>query len=156
VRRQREALTRFECPVLSLTLVTPGPVKDGPTPRALMEAALQTLEALFRTHAWPVSHLELHLQATGPEAILAVETGALALKRAASGLEDAHPLGRLWDLDVIDPAQGSLSRRELGLPPRRCLLCGAEAHACARSRAHPLPALLAAIEERLRAYRRAR
>jgi len=121
-----------------------------------MEAALQTLEALCHAHAWPVLHLELHLQATGPEALLAVETGALALKRAVSTLEDTHPLGRLWDLDVIDPAEGSISRKALNLPPRRCLLCEAEAHACARSRAHPLPALLAAVEERFRAYRHLR
>ena len=55
-------------------------------------------------------------------------------------------MGRLWDLDVTDPRLGALSRRSLGLPVRRCLVCGEAAHACARSRAHPLAELLGAIE----------
>ena len=53
-------------------------------------------------------------------------------------LEDHHPLGRLWDLDVLAPEQGQLSRQDLGFPARQCLVCDEPAHACARSRRHPL------------------
>ena len=73
------------------------------------------------------------------------------LKRALVDLETVDPLGRLWDLDVTDPKLGALSRRGLGLPVRRCIVCDQPAHACARSRAHSLPELLGAIEDILHA-----
>ncbi len=137
---------------MSISLVMPGPVKDSPEARLLMDGALGALEVLLDRRKWPLLSRELRLDPTGPEALLVVDADALELKRATVGLEDTHALGRLWDLDVIDPEQGSLSRRLLDLPPRLCLLCGEAAHACARSRAHPLPELLEAIRERIRVH----
>jgi holo-ACP synthase len=151
VERQRAVLDRWRRPVLSLTLVFPGPHKDGPVPRALMAAALAAVDGLLGGR-WPVLQAGAWQQATGPEALRVVDADPLELKRALVALEEAHPLGRLWDLDVICPERGSLPRKALGLPPRRCLLCQESAHACARSRAHPLPELLAAIEAKLEAY----
>jgi holo-ACP synthase len=117
-----------------------------------MEAALGALELLLDGRGWPVLSRDLRLDLTGPEALLVVDAKALELKGATVTLEDGHPLGRLWDMDVIDPDRGSISRRALKLPPRRCLLCGEAAHACARSRAHPLPELLGAIREKLSSW----
>ena len=145
VERQQAALDRWRRPVLSITLVMPGPDKDGATPRALMAAALAAVDALLAAR-WPVLQAEARCEPTGPEALRVVDADPLELKRALAGLEETHPLGRLWDLDVLDPDRGSIPRREVGLPPRRCLLCPEPAHACARSRAHPLAELLAAIE----------
>lgn len=136
---------------MSISLVIPGPVKDSPGARLLMDDALHALELLLDGRRWPVLSRDLRLEVTGPEALIVVDAKAMELKRAMVALEDAHSLGRLWDLDVIDPIQGSIPRRSLGLPPRRCLLCGEAAHACARSRAHPLSELLEAIGEMIRA-----
>jgi len=150
---QRRALEAFRRPVVSISLVIPGPVKDSPEARLLIDAALHALELLLDGRHWPVLSRDLRLDPTGPEALLVVDAKALELKGATVALEDGHPLGRLWDMDVIDPDRGSISRRGLELQPRRCLLCGEAAHACARSRAHPLPELLGAIREKLSAWR---
>ena len=75
----------------------------------------------------------------GPELMELVGLAPEELKRRMTGIEQDHPLGRLADLDVLgrgDAAPRSVSRTELGLPPRRCLICDGEAKACARSRAH--------------------
>jgi len=149
---QQAALAAFRKPIISISLVIPGPVKDTPEARLLMEAALHALKLLLDRRKWPALSRELRLDPTGPEALLVVDAEPLALKRATVALEDEHPLGRLWDLDVIDPVQGSIPRRLLALPPRLCLLCNEPAHACARSRAHPLPELLEAIREKILAY----
>ncbi len=149
---QREALGAFQRPVLSVSLVMPGPVKDSPEARLLMDSALGALELLLEQRRWPILSLELRLDPTGPEALLVVDAEALGLKGAVAQLEEEHPLGRLWDLDVICPEGASISRRALGLPPRRCLLCGEAAHACARSRAHPLAELLGAIRQKILAH----
>jgi holo-ACP synthase len=79
-------------------------------------------------------------------ALVTVDVDARDLKCAMVGLEDDHPLGRLWDLDVVDPVIGGISRSDLGQGPRRCLICGEPAHACARSRTHAIPDLLAAMK----------
>ncbi|MBR4411438.1 MAG: citrate lyase holo-[Firmicutes bacterium] len=41
----------------------------------------------------------------------------------------------------------SISRSQLGAGPRKCLLCGENAKACARSRAHSMDDLLNKINE---------
>ena len=151
--RQQTALADFGLPIASLGAVMPGPIKDNAQSRIILSAAIESLDALFAQKRWPVRYFVPIFAATGPEALYVVDTDARDLKRALVDLEDSHPLGRLWDLDVISPTQGILSRRAFGLPPRRCLVCGAEAHACARSQKHALPQLFDVIEQKVAAYR---
>jgi holo-ACP synthase len=150
--RQQAALGRFALPVVSLGAVMPGPVKDSVLSRTILDAATRSLDSLFFQRAWPVHSFEPVDGPTGPEALYVVEAGALVIKQAVAGLEDSLPLGRLWDIDVICPQRGLLSRRMLGHRPRRCLLCEDEAHACARSQRHSLADLLTVIEETVDTY----
>lgn len=150
-RLQRAWLETHRRPLVSMTLVTPGPRKDTPGTRLLLETGLREVLDLARRRGWPVLASETAAPATGPEALLSVDADALDLKGALVGLERTHPLGRLWDMDVLDPGLGPITRRGLGLPGRRCLLCGEDAHACARSRAHPLEDLQRAVEGILQA-----
>lgn len=60
---------------------------------------------------------------------------AHALKRAAVEAENSMEAGRVLDIDVLT-ADGQLSRLDMGLPPRKCLICGENAKACARAGAH--------------------
>lgn len=152
--RQQAALARLARPVVSLGVVMPGPMKDNDQSRTILDAATRSLDTLFTARRWPVLFFEPVGGPTGPEALYVVDAEALDIKRALVELEDSHPLGRLWDLDVICPRRGILSRRALGQPPRRCLVCDAEAHACARSQRHSLTQLLAVIGEKVDAYRR--
>jgi len=153
VERQRAMLARHGKPLVSLTLVMPGPVKDGPLARELYGAAVAELDALVRACGWTLRSFQERFPPTGPEALYAIDTDARELKRALVALEDAHVLGRLWDMDVICPEAGSISRGSLGFAARGCLLCDEPGHACARSRRHPLAELMAAIEEKVRGYR---
>lgn len=61
-------------------------------------------------------------------------------------LEEQLPYGRLLDIDVLDGEGAHISRAELGLPERGCLVCGAPGRACAASRAHTLEELEIAQE----------
>jgi Phosphoribosyl-dephospho-CoA transferase (holo-ACP synthetase) len=67
-------------------------------------------------------------------------------------LEQQHPLGRLFDLDVLQADGRSLSRREFDLPPRRCLICDELAAACGRSRRHSSEELQVRIHQILHTY----
>jgi len=143
--RQAAALARFDTPLVSMTVVMPGPVKDGWLPRRVLAEALQELEAASNARDWRVLAREALWPETGPEALYVMDVDARILKSATIELEDHHPVGRLWDLDVMAPRQGRLSRQDLGYPARRCLLCERPAHVCGRSRQHPLEELLNTI-----------
>ncbi|HXJ36892.1 MAG TPA: citrate lyase holo-[acyl-carrier protein] synthase [Candidatus Eisenbacteria bacterium] len=145
VARQGTALARFGRPLVSMTLVMPGPLKDGWLQRSVLELALGELETTASDRRWPVLSREVSWQQTGPEALYVIDGEPEILKAATIELEDRHPLGRLWDLDVIAPGPRMLSRKQLGHPERRCLVCDQPARECARSRRHPLERVLDAI-----------
>lgn len=75
----------------------------------------------------------------------------LQAKQMAVEAEEADGLGRLLDIDVITAA-GGVSRSDLGLSGRRCLLCGEDAKVCARSQRHPMEELLAEIDRILTGF----
>lgn len=152
VARRREVFAARPRPVVSVSVVMPGAVKDCALSRVAQAAALDALDALFADRGWPAITVYAELPPTGAEALYSVDVDAETLKRATIALEDGHPLGRLWDLDVVTADRGALARRDLGLAPRRCLVCDAPAHACARSRAHPLDALLSVMETKIDAW----
>jgi len=155
VARQQAALAEFSKAVLSLTLVSPGPIKDSPQLRFVFAEAVAATDTLLADRQWKALAREYVTQASGPEAIVVVDCPAQSLKWALAELEDRHPLGRLWDMDVICPeTRRGISRQSLLLAPRKCLVCGEAAHACSRSRAHSLKDLSWVIEEQIDAYRR--
>ena len=145
--RQAALLARYGKPLVSMTVVMPGPFKDGPLPRRVLGVAIHELDALARDRNWSVLSWELWFQETGPEAIYVVAAEPEILKSATVELENRHPLGRLWDLDIIAPGQRPLSRKQRGAAARRCLVCDEPAHECARSRRHPLGELLNTIRK---------
>jgi len=150
--RQAAGLGGFDKPLVSMTVVMPGPVKDGPLPRRVLAVALRELEALASARSWPILSREVWWQETGPEAIYVIAVEPRLLKSFTVELEDQHPVGRLWDLDVIAPGQRMLSRKQLGFPARRCLVCERPAPECARSRRHPLKELLNTIQKIVNEY----
>lgn len=59
--------------------------------------------------------------------------------------EETHPVGRLFDLDVIDINGQKLSRPSF----RKCIICGCQAQECARTRKHSVNEMQSKIEEML-------
>lgn len=144
---------RWASPVLSLTLVSPGPVKDDPLRRRLMDLAESALERALAQAGWKVLAGLRRDGPTGPESLRAVAAPALALKELAVGLEDSLPWGRLLDADVLVLAPGReaalpepITRSALGLPPRPCLVCSHDARHCMAEGRHGRAELEARVE----------
>ncbi|GAB7272429.1 citrate lyase holo-[acyl-carrier protein] synthase [Dickeya ananatis] len=150
--RQQQLLALHRSTVVSLTLVTPGAVKDSALYRRAMTEAVAAFNDLCLARGWEVREQQLHWLETGSEAFWAITKDALSVKAAAIALEEQHALGRLWDFDVFCPKAGSVSRTLLAHDHRRCILCEESAHACARSRRHALPAVIEKIESILHAW----
>lgn len=149
--RQRQALNCYRLPLISLTLVAPGAVKNSAVWRRVADYAIAEILALCEQKEW-VNVWEMQVnERSGPEWMAAVCAPAMALKQHMSTLEMSHPLGRLWDIDIIDSDGKSLSRRELGHPARPCLICQQDAHLCARGKHHPLDLCWMKLHEGLNA-----
>lgn len=73
-------------------------------------------------------------------------TAATKAKEIAVNIEKITPEGRIFDIDII-LSDKTISRSDLGLPSRTCLLCGRPAKECARERRHSYDELRAVIEK---------
>ena len=96
--------------------------------------------------------LELRDLPTGYEGYLVTPLSNGEAKREACRIEDTHPLGRLFDLDVIDADGVPVSRESIGQSPRKCLVCDNEARWCMRNRTHSMAELTARIDEMIESY----
>ena len=136
---QRRLLNAYHLPLVSFTMNIAGPVKRTPLVELAFDAGLKELQAAL---GQPIA-AEVIRPHTGCEALLVYDRPAAELKAACLKLETAAPVGRLYDLDVLDVDGTKLSRPQ----QRTCLVCGAPVTACSRSRAHGLEAVTARTDE---------
>ena len=141
VLRQQALMKQYALPVISFSLNIAGPVKNGPVIRRAFREGLSRLTGALRTARVEVVHQEKVDQVTGCEAILVVQGGPRDVKRLCVELEDEDRLGRLFDMDVLDPEGGKLDREGFGHPPRPCLVCGKAGKGCASRRLHTVEEL---------------
>ena len=143
--------------LVCLTVVMPGSVKRNQQSLIVAHAAV---EQMIRSYELGVRNDELGVMSyelgvrndelgvrfggrlierdleTGYEAYLITDLPLLEAKRIAVQIEDTHPLGRLFDIDIIDKDGVPVSRDRVGSNPRRCLVCDREARYCMRMRWH--------------------
>ncbi|WP_354692665.1 citrate lyase holo-[acyl-carrier protein] synthase [Phytobacter sp. RSE-02] len=150
--QQQRWLTQWGQTLISTTLVWPGEVKDTPVSRAVMEVANAALSGLILANGWEIVRHDARLLITGPESFWSVNAPASQVKKATILLEEGHPLGRLWDIDVFCPENGLLSRKSVGENKRRCFICDEPAHVCSRMRRHSLHSLQTVMEARINDY----
>lgn len=148
--RQKIWLARYRMPLISFTVVAPGPVKDSELSIRIFNHGVKALHILTEKAGWTIREQTCHASDTGPEALFAIDAAARDIKQALIELEHSHPLGRLWDFDIFTAEGELLSRRDFALPARRCLLCERPAAECARGKTHPLADLLLRMEALLR------
>ena len=146
--RQRRFL-QMSPVLISFTMNIPGPVKTSPAILAAFREGVRRVERAVGVR--PIQYEAF----TGPEAYFPMNADAAAVKRDMCRIEDEEPLGRLYDLDVLSERGEKSSRAALGLPPRRCLLCGRPAFECARSRTHSVAELSREISRRIDEWQRA-
>ena len=144
--QQRRLMEAFPgATVVAVKLNIPGPVKTSPVIRRFFREELACFEKQLAEAGVLVLRTEIEDdRPTGPERFYVVQITAGAAKRLTVTFETATPAARLFDMDVLVKDKDVIrpvSREEVGLPARRCLLCDRLAKDCGRSRRHSVAAL---------------
>lgn len=150
--RQKEQLGRFPMPLICFTLNLAGPVKSFPLARRAFDEGESLIFRQLKRQGISVRSIRRFHEKTGSCGLYSADGEAREIKALLCAIEENSPVGRLFDLDVLGADGRRISREDLGMGPRRCLICGEEAHACARSRAHPPEELERRAEELLEEY----
>ncbi len=146
----QESLARqYEGKILTaFKLNIPGSVKNNDLIKDIFnQAILKIMEELLHQGIELVKVKEVHA-GTGPEAFLITGGDLKGIKQVMITVEENSPTGRLYDLDVMRASQGKIefiSREDLNLPQRRCLICGESAKVCGRNRTHSVDIMLEKI-----------
>ena len=143
VRRQQTLLRQYGKSMVCFSMNIAGPIKDSPRIRRGFRMGLTALEQLLAVEGIPCLYREQIQEKTGSEAILVLDAPPERIKAVTAAIEEEGPLGRLFDMDVLNAAGEKLARQT----PRRCLLCGEVAQVCARSRSHSVAELQAKTKE---------
>lgn len=149
---EKAALVGESGSVVSITLAIPGPIKTSPVLRYVFQYFYDKTHALLAESIVGEERITINAP-TGPEAQFAVSMSAGEVKRLLVAFEEEGKLGRLVDLDVLCGGANpvGISRTELGLAQRKCLICDKPSKECGRARAHTVYQMQHAIADMLNA-----
>lgn len=122
--------------LVEFSLNIAGAVKTFPFARAAFREEVRELSD--RLSCFSVLKTEVYEKNTGDCAFFLLKSQAIQVKKFLVSIEESHPLGRLFNLDVCGPDGISVKRYDLGLLPRTCLVCGEDAHVCAEKKSHSM------------------
>ncbi len=148
VFQQQEFIDTYQVPVVSFCLNIPGPVKTTPALAKLFADGYSQIKTVLSVQKIDIlAENEVH-EKTGDEALLSCNAPAPVLKDLMTAIEETHPLGRLFDIDIIDINGKKLSRPSF----RKCLICDNQAQECARARTHTVSEIQDKISEMIEIY----
>ena len=144
VQRQQQLLQQYCLPIVCFTMNIPGPQKNSPLIRRGFDEGISMLEKGLAN----IVFRDVFYAATGCEGYFVVDADASAIKAICTEIEESCPLGRLFDMDVLDAAGKKLER-----PIQRgCMVCGKAGRYCAASRAHSVALLQQTTQQILNAH----
>lgn len=146
VRFQQHLLQTHRCPLICFTMNIAGPVKTSGLIERGFRVGLRELKRSLPSQA--IVDQRIEYKSTGPQAFLSVQMPAEEIKSLCVKIEDATPLGRLFDMDVLDSSGKKLQRDSL----RGCIVCGAAGRGCAARRVHPVSELQAVTAQLLQEH----
>lgn len=141
---QKKLIDKYKLPLISLTLNLVGGYFQYEKWEAVLEKAVGAIENTFSTS---IIFKKTRIGKWGPEGFWIINLPIENIKKETIKIEDSHSLGRLFDIDVIDINGDSISRRNFGMEPRRCIICNNSAVECYIKKNHSLEELKNRVDE---------
>lgn len=139
--RRNELERQYNRAVVSFTINIPMGKKNDLKYRWLCRLAVNEYFQAINDRGKVIEFVEERTSPDGPVTMLVVDEDPVILKGMGIEIEESHPLGRLFDIDV-----SGMSRGDISLPLRRCIICDRSAAECIVGRRHDHRDVLEAID----------
>ena len=140
VATQKELLEKYPGTLICFMLNIPGPEKVNELFEKVFYEGLEKIQNKLETEKISTEVRLVQENITGYEGYLVVKADGCQVKKLMIALEETK-IGRLYDIDVLEKENTKISRKDLGFPERKCLLCDNPACQCGRSRKHSIEEL---------------
>ena len=117
VLTQRKIMEKYHHPLICFTMNIAGPVKISPTITRAFNYGIMQLEEQFSEYK--ILYRLIEYEKSGPVAFFSVGGDAQKIKDICISIEESCPLGRLFDMDVLDVSGIKLERGQ----ERSCIVC---------------------------------
>lgn len=136
----------YKAPVLSFMLNIPGEDKNFEEAVSFHKKYVDKIKNLLEENKIKILFEDYQNLVTGMEYLAVLDGDGCVIKKLMMEVEEESMGGRLLDLDIYDKDFSQISRSSLGLPERKCIICGDTARTCIKKERHNLKEL----EERVR------
>lgn len=136
----------YKAPVLSFMLNIPGEDKNFEEAVSFHKKYVDKIKNLLEKNKIKILFEDYQNLVTGMEYLAVLDGDGCVIKKLMMEVEEESMGGRLLDLDIYDKDFSQISRSSLGLPERKCIICGDTARTCIKKGRHNLKEL----EERVR------
>lgn len=137
---------KYEAPVLSFMLNIPGEDKNFEEAVSFHKKYVEKIKNLLEEKKIKILFEDYENLVTGMEYLAVLDGDGRLIKKLMMEVEKESLGGRLLDLDIYDKDFSQISRSSLGLPERKCIICGDTARTCIKKERHKIEEL----EERVR------
>lgn len=135
VMTQQKLQKEYPCPLICFTMNIAGPVKTSPAIIRAFRYGIVELDK--KLNGRDIKNKLIQYEKCGPVAFYSVSADPLVIKDICVGIEEALPIGRLFDMDVLLPS-GKKTERKV---ERACIVCGKQGRVCAAGRLHSVDIL---------------
>jgi holo-ACP synthase len=136
---QKKIISKTNSTLISFTVNTPGLEKNNDRIKNIFEKEIYEIKKSLKDKGLEIKYEKSNIgKVSGPEGFISVSEKAEVIKEMTVVIEENSPIGRLFDIDVLDLEGKPISRNTLNKEPRKCIVCGENAKHCSRSRKHPI------------------
>lgn len=122
--------------VICITMCTPYSIRTSSNYKYVYDEFIVKFIGFFNKMNIKVVTLENKNTEDGEYTLFICDEDALKIKEATVKAEEGIKGGRLFDIDVMDSEGNQISRSDINLPSRLCLVCNKNAFICIKEKSH--------------------
>ena len=140
-------LSQYQNTLVSFNLNIPGTLKNSKIISENFFYGCELIEKELEKNSIKIIHSHVHLSNAGNTAFYIADENPIKIKKLLILLEEIKPIGRLFDIDIIEKNGNKISRSDIGYSKRKCFICDKEAFICSRNQYHPKEVISSKVEE---------
>lgn len=143
-----ELSKKNKAPVLTAKINYPGDNKNTDGIQKIFIILKKIIKNQFQNEIIEMKELQGY---DGPSFLCSLKGEAVKLKKKAVEIEEEKEIGRIFDVDIY--VKGTpISRRDLELQPRKCIICGGDTYDCRINNLHSKEEVKEEIDRRIDRY----